>query len=183
VSQLILYEPPFPIDKSVVGKALEPYRAAVAKNQLDEALLIGARDIVKLTAEQIDEFRSSPARAREKLAVVVPSPRVHQVRYAGGLAAHRNLRRSITPTPRQRGIETSASPLSSRWGWARLLKRVLAIDLERSPRCQSGSWRIISAITYRPVIRRLLSQLKLTADSPLLTPAHLEQGHVAWTSA
>jgi hypothetical protein len=92
-----------------------------------------------------------------------PPPRVHQVRYVGCLAAHSNLRRSIAPTPRQRGIEPSASPVSSRWGWARLLKRVLAIDMEGGPRCYQGALRIIAAITYRPVIRRILRPLKLTA--------------------
>lgn len=61
VSKLILYEPPFPIDRPTVGDAFERYRAAVANNQLDEALLIGARDFVKLTDAQIKEFRASPA--------------------------------------------------------------------------------------------------------------------------
>jgi pimeloyl-ACP methyl ester carboxylesterase len=61
VSKLILYEPPFPIDGPTVGDAFERYRAAVANNQLDEALLIGARDLVKLTDVQIAEFRASPA--------------------------------------------------------------------------------------------------------------------------
>jgi pimeloyl-ACP methyl ester carboxylesterase len=61
VSKLILYEPPFPIDGPTVGDAFERYRAAVANNQLDEALLIGARDLVKLTDAQVAEFRASPA--------------------------------------------------------------------------------------------------------------------------
>jgi Transposase zinc-binding domain len=41
--------------------------------------------------------------------------RVHQVRYAGCLAAHSKLRGVITPTPRQQGIETETRPVSSRW--------------------------------------------------------------------
>jgi hypothetical protein len=127
-------------------------------------------------------IKLSPLELLEKLAALVPPPRVHQVRYTGCLAAHSKLRRSITPTPRQQGIEASASPVSSRWGWARLLKRVFAIDLERCPRCQLGSLRIISAITYRPVIRRILGHLKLAADPPPLSPACLEQGRFAWTS-
>lgn len=60
VSRLILYEPPLPIERPTVGDAFERYRAAVANNQLDEALLIGARDLVKLTDAQLAEFRSSP---------------------------------------------------------------------------------------------------------------------------
>ena len=102
-------------------------------------------------------IKLSPLELLEKLAALVPHPRVHQVRSAGGLAAPSNLRRSITPTPRQQGIEASASPVSSRWGWARLLKRVFAIDLERCPRGQLGSLRIICALTYRPVLFHILA--------------------------
>lgn len=127
-------------------------------------------------------IKLSPLELLEKLAALVPPPRVHQVRYAGCLAAHSNLRRSITPTPRQQGIDPAARPVSSRWGWARLLKRVFAIDLERCPRCHQGALQIIAAITWRPVIRRILGHLKLAADPPPFSPARLEQGRFAWTS-
>jgi Putative transposase len=125
----------------------------------------------------------SPLELLEKLAALIPPPRVHQVRYGGCLAAHSTLRGAITPTPRQQGIETVARPVSSRWGWARLLKRVVAIDLERCPRCQSGALRMIAAITSRPVIRRILRPLKLAADPPPRAPARLEPGRFAWVSA
>lgn len=127
-------------------------------------------------------IKLSPLELLEKLAALVPPPRVHQVRYGGCLAAHSKLRRAITPTPRQQGVEPPASPVSSRWGWARLLKRVFAIDLERCPRCQSGTLRIIPAITSGPVIRRLLRHLKLEPDPPPIAPACLEQGRFAWAS-
>jgi hypothetical protein len=72
----------------------------------------------------------APLELLEKLAALVPLPRVHLVRYGGCVAPHSRLRGSITPTPRQQGVEgpevSSASPRSS---WARLLKRVFAIDL------------------------------------------------------
>ena len=64
-------------------------------------------------------IKLSPLELVEKLAALVPPPRVHQVRYAGCLAAHSKLRGTITPTPRQQGIETQASPVASRWAWAR----------------------------------------------------------------
>jgi hypothetical protein len=48
--------------------------------------------------------------------------------------------------------------------WARLLKRVFAIDLERCPRCPLGAWRILAALSSRPLMRRLLRPLKLAAD-------------------
>jgi hypothetical protein len=87
---------------------------------------------------KLSPYRTARVELLEKLAALVLPPRVHQVRYAGGLAAHSNLRRSITPTPRQQGIDPAARPVSSRWGRARLLKRVFAINLERFPRCPQG---------------------------------------------
>jgi hypothetical protein len=111
-----------------------------------------------------------------------PPPRVYPVRDAGGLAAYCQLRGAIAPTPRQRGIETPARPLASRWAWARLLKRVFALDLERCPRCPSGRLRIIAALTGWPVIRRIWCRLKLAADPPPLAAARLEPGRFAWIS-
>jgi hypothetical protein len=56
------------------------------------------------------------------------------------------------------------SPASSRWGGARRLKRVFSLDLECCPRCHQGALRLIAAITSGPIIRRILSHLKLAAD-------------------
>ena len=70
-------------------------------------------------------IKLSPLELLEKLAALVPPLRVHQVRYGGGLAAHSKLRGAITPSPRQQGIESAARPASFRFGWARLLKRVI----------------------------------------------------------
>ena len=85
-------------------------------------------------------------------------------------------------TTRQQGIEAVARPASSRWGWARLLKRLFAIDVERCPRCHQGALRIIAAITSRPIIRRILCHLKLAPDPPPFAPARVEQGRFAWVS-
>jgi hypothetical protein len=84
-------------------------------------------------------IRLSPLELLEKLAALVPLPRVHLVRYGGCLASHSHLRGSIIPTPRQQGVDeeetdTGAPP----WSWARLLKRVFALDVARCPWCQRG---------------------------------------------
>jgi hypothetical protein len=127
-------------------------------------------------------IKLSPLELLEKLAALVPPPRVHQVRYGGCLAPHSKLRGVITPTCRQQGVEPAASPVSSRWGWARLLKRVFAIDLERCPTCHQGTLRIIAAITSGPIIREILYHLKLAADPPPIAPARLSQERFAWAS-
>jgi hypothetical protein len=59
----------------------------------------------------------SPLAWLEKLAALRPLPRMHLVRYGGCLALHSQLRRLVTPTPRQQGVEAPAASLSPRWGW------------------------------------------------------------------
>lgn len=141
-----------------------------------------------LTAVVTDGREHLPLRPRPEarapaMALGLPPPRVHQVRSAGCLAAHSKLRGAIPPTPRQQGIETPGSSVSSHWSWARLLKRVVSIDRKRCPRWYQGAWRRIAATTSRPIIRRLLLHLQLAADPPSLAPARLEPDRFAWASA
>ena len=50
----------------------------------------------------------------------------------------------------------------ARLSWARLLKRVVEIDLEHCPNC-GGELKIIAAIFEAPVIQRILTHLGLQA--------------------
>ena len=50
-------------------------------------------------------IKLSPLELLEKLAALVPLPRVHLVRYGGCLAPQSTLRGAIIPTPRQQGVE------------------------------------------------------------------------------
>src|SRR5262247_3526801 len=85
-------------------------------------------------------IRLSPMELLEKLAALVPLPRVHLVRYGGCLAPHSSLRGAIIPTLRQQGLEDKETDTASpHWSWARLLKRVLALDMARCPFCQRGA--------------------------------------------
>jgi hypothetical protein len=138
----------------------------------------------------------SPVELLEKLAALVPLPRVHLVRYGGCLAPHSSLRGAITPTLRQQGMEEDdATTESPRWSWARLLKRVFALDMAAClpplcgrrepcdlPLCRQGSLRIIAAITQAEVIRKILRHLKLAADPPPLAPARARQETFAWVA-
>jgi hypothetical protein len=121
----------------------------------------------------------SPMELLEKLVALVPLPRQHLLRYGGCLAPHSHLRAAIIPTPRQQGLEApdDQSP-SPNWTWARLLKRVFAIDMERCPVCQQGRLRIIAAITEGHVIQKILRHLKLAADPPPIAPA--QQAAFVW---
>jgi hypothetical protein len=119
-------------------------------------------------------IRLSPMELLEKLAALVPLPRVHLVRYGGCLAPHSHLRGAIIPTPRQQGVDTEATDTGSLyWRWARLLKRVFALDMARCPWCQEGTLRIIAAITQGEVIRTILRPLKRAGDPPPMAPARV----------
>jgi hypothetical protein len=72
---------------------------------------------------------------------------------------------------------------SPRWSWARLLKRVFALDMARCPFCQQGTLRIIAAITQGAVIRKILQHLKLAVAPPPIAPARVRQEAFAWSSA
>jgi hypothetical protein len=67
---------------------------------------------------------------------------------------------------------------SPHWHWARLLKRVFSIDMERCPMCQQGRLRIIAATTEVRVIQKILRHLKLAVDPPPIAPA--QQAAFAW---
>jgi hypothetical protein len=129
-------------------------------------------------------MRLSPMELLEKLAALVPLPRMHLVRYGGCLAPHSHLRGTIIPTPRQQGLDEEATDTGSpHWSWAQLLKRVFALDMARCPFCQQGALRIIAAITQGEVIRTILRHLKLAADPPPIAPARVRQEAFAWSSA
>jgi hypothetical protein len=57
-----------------------------------------------------------------------------------------------------------------RMSWARLLKRVFDIDIERCPQ-YGGKLKIIAAIEEPAVIERILTHLGLSAQPPPRTPA------------
>src|SRR5215471_3380994 len=118
----------------------------------------------------------SPLELLEKLAALVPLPRVHLVQYGGCLAPHSTLRHAIKPTPRQQGVDgEEASHAASYWSWARLLKRVFALDMATCPFCRQGSPRIIAAITQAEVIRKILRHLQLASVPPPIAPARWRQ--------
>ena len=65
-------------------------------------------------------IRLSPLELLEKLAALVPLPRVHLVRSGACLAPHSHLRGAIIPTPRQQGVVEEATDTGSpRWSWTR----------------------------------------------------------------
>ena len=143
-------------------------------------------------------IKLSPRELLEKLAALVPLPRVHLVRYAGCLAPHSKLRAAITPTPRQQGVNGDETKTGTPyWHWARLLGRVFDLAMATCPLCRRGSLRdcvgagqlccpslrIIAAMTQESVMTRILRHLKLASVPPPVAPARLRQAIFAFNEA
>jgi len=119
----------------------------------------------------------SPLELMQRLAALVPRPRLHLIRFHGVLAPHANLRAEIVPSEPLNAHETcdhhGQSPpasASARMSWACLLKRVFDIDMEYCPNC-GGRLQIIAAIVDPAVITKILTHLHLPARAPPRSPA------------
>ena len=126
----------------------------------------------------------SPLELIEKLAALVPPPRLNLVRYHGVLAPNAAGREHIVPGPcREDAGEDAAdapSPGASqdpepprpayRLSWARLLARVFLIDVTVCPHC-GGKMKIIAALTDAASIRAYLDGVGLDSHPPPVAPA------------
>jgi len=121
----------------------------------------------------------SPLEFMQRLAALVPRPRLHLIRFHGVLAPNAKLRSLVVPQglPKDEevpgvaasGVQCEAETAQVRPGrisWARLLKRVFDIDMQHCPNCGAGELRIIVAILERPVIEKILSHLGLAPQPP-----------------
>jgi hypothetical protein len=121
----------------------------------------------------------------EKLAALVPSPRIHLTRFFGCLAPHAKIRSQIVPKKNERKEPDSEqqpatqrdapaeSKKTRRIGWAELLARVFQIDMKHCPSCGSENFKPIAAILETSVIRKILIHLKLPDKPPDIAPARL----------
>ncbi|MFZ4759951.1 MAG: transposase [Burkholderiaceae bacterium] len=122
----------------------------------------------------------SPLEFMQRLAALVPRPRLHLIRHHGLLAPNAKLRARVVPQePAARahvatGVAApaeyeQAEPVRARAqhiGWARLLKRVFEIDMRRCPSCGAGELKIIAAILERAAIGKILTHLGLDPRPP-----------------
>lgn len=149
-------------------------RPAVAEERLSTNV---AGDVIYRFKKPWDDgttaLKMTPLEFMERLAALVPRPRVHLTRFHGVLAPHYKYRRDVVPKPvsqltlEETGPESSEDDSSGkqRMHWARLLKRVFNIDVESCPLCQ-GRVRIIAAIEEPPVIKKILQHLGLPTSPP-----------------
>lgn len=129
----------------------------------------------------------SPLELMQRLAALVPRPRLHLIRFHGVLAPNAKLRALVVPqAPEPAAQEAKPAEYEAicahhrpvRLSWARLLKRVFALDLEHCPNC-GAKLKIIAAIIEQPVIEKILTHLGLQARAPPRAPARGSQLHAA----
>ncbi len=149
---------------AIANERLKRNRAGLVVLQLKSAYHDGTPHIVM-----------SPLEFMQRLAALVPRPRLHLIRFHGVLAPHAKLRAAIVPAPAENASGQSADHAHAqrspaRMSWARLLKRVFDIDLEHCPNC-GGALKIIAAIEDPPVIARILAHLSLPTRAPPRSPA------------
>ena len=100
----------------------------------------------------------SPLEFTQRLAALVPRPRLHLIRFHGVLAPNAKLRALVVPQEVPQAPEPAAQEAAPaeceancahhrpmRLSWAKLLKRVFEVDLEHCPNC-GGELKIIAAI-------------------------------------
>ena len=149
---------------AIANERLKRNRAGQVVLQLKSAFKDGTSHIVML-----------PLEFMERLAALVPRPRLHLIRFHGVLAPNAKLRSKIVPAPAERATEPPTDHAQGqgetpRMSWARLLKRVFDIDIEHCPNC-GGALKIIAAIEDPPVIVKILSHLGLPTRAPPRAPA------------
>jgi len=160
-------------------------RPAVAEERLSAN---AAGDVIYKFKKPWDDgttaIKLTPMELMERLAALVPRPRVHLTRYHGVLAPHYKYRKDIVPKKKPELQLTSAeqaegmdadaeqeSPTSTkRISWARLLKRVFNIDINLCSKC-TGKIKIIAAIEDPKVIKQILEHLGLSSTAPRLMQA------------
>ena len=118
----------------------------------------------------------APLEFLQRLAALVPRPRLHLIRFHGVLAPNATLRAQIVPggpdhmTDRSAEHDASSPSTPARLSWAQLLKRVFDINMASCPHC-GGPLTLIAAIEDPAVIAKILAHLGLPTKAPPRAPA------------
>ena len=163
-------------------------RPAVAESRLS---LSDSGDVIYRFKKAWDDgttaIKLTQLEMMERLAALVPRPRVHLTRFHGVLGPHYKYRKLIVPKKKvELALATGATddagsaihpadsdkpPASTkRIAWAQLLKRVFNIDVSVCTKCK-GKVKIIAAIEDPKVIKKILNHMGLPSTAPILKPA------------
>ena len=113
----------------------------------------------------------SPLEIIEKLAALVPPPRVHLVRYFGLLAPHAKNRDKVVPKkPDEEELRKTRVLSKNRLLFAALLARTFGLNLEICSH-GGGRMRLVAALTDPTSIKKYLDGVGLPSGIPELKPA------------
>jgi hypothetical protein len=161
---------------------LRPPLAAGRLQRVDEDML--AFTLKTPWSDGTTHLVLSPLDLIEKLAALVPRPRLNLIRYHGVLAPNATAREYIVPGPRPdeappedassdapcaHAAPTYTPQPAYRLSWARLLARVFHIDVTVCPDC-GGTMKVIAPLTDPPAIRTYLDGVGLTSRPPPVAP-------------
>jgi hypothetical protein len=129
----------------------------------------------------------SPLEFIEKLASLVPPPRIHLTRFHGILAPHSQFRKLVVPQKIEEKIENPTGdktlPIDNqkqnRISWAKLLSRVFALDMDNCELC-GGQMKAISAILKQEVIEKILTHLGLPVRAPPIAASRIPHQEGFW---
>jgi len=116
-----------------------------------------------------------------RLAMSVPPPRQHIVKYAGVLAAASKLRAKIAPVP-VASTDAAESPPKPRRGsyfpWALLMRRTFGLDVLQCPKCR-GRLKLLALVVDDHSIARYLKNSGEPSHLPARAPP---RGPPFWAS-
>jgi hypothetical protein len=130
----------------------------------------------------------TPLELLERLAVLIPRPRINLVLYFGVLGARAAARVQMAGPRSPAGqaadvARTNPPPASAvksartcNRSWALLMQRAFGLDVLACPRC-GGRLRLIALIEQRAVITRVLAHLGLPTELPVPLPARPPPDH------
>jgi hypothetical protein len=163
-------------------------RPAVAQDRL--RLLADGRIVLTLKSAWADGTRQllfEPLTLLEKLAALIPRPRINLVLYHGVVAPHCGWRARVVayraplavagPCPEA----TDASRAAPRhWAWAALMRRAFDVDVLACPRC-GGRLRLIATVEDPEAIGAILAAASREAAgrAPPSTAAQTPNGAAA----
>ena len=135
---------------------------------------------MKRTVGGKDELVLTGVELIEKLAVLIPPPRIHVVRFHGVFAPNCKLRSQVVPqrpAPHLQDNDEKVLPLpvvqadaTYRLEWASLIQRIFAADVPKCARCQ-GRMRVLAVIEEPAVVEKILGHLGLPSVPIPVAPA------------
>ena len=125
-----------------------------------------------------------PVALLERLAALIPRPRINLVLYYGLLAPRARWRSAVVASAGSEWSEAAAAacPVSDDdrhasagrghrgYVWAELMRRTFGIDVLDCPRC-GGRLRLLALIEHARIVERILRHLGLPTDRPEPRPA------------